>query len=155
MNRESKLLRPLGRAHPRWWRRLTLAGLVALVALATVALAAPSALAYQRYYATANGLALRSGPGTTFRVVGYLNSATPLDIDCQVQQATSVNGNQTWDHLTGGQWVTDYYTTTPSWNSYAPGLGPCPREWRAIGWASARVGQTGWNGWCELFVERS
>lgn len=139
----------------RWRRPLALAGLVGLLAVAMVALAAPGAFAWQRYYATANGLALRSGPGTTFRVVGYVNYGAPLDIDCQVQQATSVGGNRTWDHLTGGQWVTDYYTTTPSFNSYAPGLGPCSREWRSMGWASARVGQTGWNGWCERFVENS
>src|SRR4051812_35689526 len=93
------------------------AALAVVPAIVIGGLAAQSAWAYQRYYTTIDGLALRSGPGTQYSVVQRVNKNTPLDIACQMQGGTNVNGNATWDRLTGGQWVTDYYTTTPSWNS--------------------------------------
>jgi hypothetical protein len=131
------------------------AAVLPVVVVAGLATTATPAFATVRYYSTSSSLNLRAGPGTTWGSVQTVGYHAALDIDCQVQGATNIGGNATWDHLTNGLWVTDYYTTSPSFNSYAPGLGPCSREWRSAAWASAQVGNTGYNGWCELFVERS
>lgn len=91
------------------------------------------ASAYVRYYATTDGLALRRGPGTQYPVIQRVNRGTPLDVACQIQGGTSVGGNRTWDRLTGNQWVPDYNTTSPSYNSYASGLGQCSSGGRLWG----------------------
>ncbi|MDQ6949807.1 MAG: CHAP domain-containing protein [Actinomycetota bacterium] len=96
-----------------------------MIVSGTLGLGATSAFAFQRYHATADGVALRSGPGTGYALLGRVNNGTPLDVACQVQGGTNVGGNATWDRLTGGQWVADYWTSSPSYNSYAPGLGDC------------------------------
>jgi hypothetical protein len=108
--------------------RRRVAGLI----VAGAALAAPlagvtsqPASASVRYAAVGDGLALRSGPGTQYPVLRKVNNGTPLDIVCQVQGGTNIGGNATWDKLVGGEWVSDYFTTTPSFNSYVPGLGDC------------------------------
>lgn len=136
-------------------RAVVFASAVATVAGLGIAASSVPAFASMRYYSTTSSLAERSGPGTTWSVTQYVGYNAPLDVDCQVQGATNVGGNATWDHLTNGQWVTDYYTTSPSFNNYASGLGPCSRELRAMAWASAESGATGYNGYCELFVEQS
>src|SRR5437879_4335428 len=116
------------------------------------------------------GVALRTGPGTGYALLGRLNTGAPIDIDCQVQGGTNVGGNATWDRLTGGQWLADYYTTTPSFNSYAPGLGDCnagvtPQMQAAANWAISEKNSPdptwsdhfghAWSGWCEQFVEQA
>jgi uncharacterized protein YraI len=73
---------------------------------------------YVRYYTTA-GVNLRSGPGTNYSVVQFVGANTPVDVTCQAT-GTSINGNSLWDHLTGGQWVADYYTTSPNFNALSP-----------------------------------
>ena len=54
------------------------------------------------------------------------------------------------DKLTGGQWVTDYWTTTPSFNSYAPGLGDCNQAPQPTGrtWGQTRSYNAGVAGQC-------
>lgn len=71
-----------------------------------------------RYYTTGT-VNLRSGPGTNHSIVQTVGANTPIDLVCQAW-GTDVNGNRIWDRLTGGQWVADYWTTTPSWNNLAP-----------------------------------
>lgn len=95
------------------------------LAVPLVGLASQPASASVRYAAVGDGVALRSGPGTQYSVLQRVNNGTPLDIVCQIQGGTNIGGNATWDKLTGGQWVADYFTTSPSFNSYAPGLGDC------------------------------
>jgi len=115
-----------GRLIKSGWARAAGALMVMAAGLVGVLqLASSSAFAYQRYYVTMDSVALRSGPGTQFGVLQRVNHDTPIDITCQQQGGTNINGNATWDKLTGGQWISDYYTTTPSWNNYAPGLGSC------------------------------
>lgn len=97
----------------------------AAIALPLAGLAAQPASASVRYATVGDGLALRAGPGTQYSVLRRVNNGTPLDIVCQVQGGTNIGGNATWDKLTGGEWVADYFTTSPSFNSYAPGLGDC------------------------------
>jgi hypothetical protein len=121
------------------------------------------------YYTTASPyLNARSGPGTGYTVVGTLNYWSPIYIQCQVQGGTNVGGNATWDKLSNGWWISDYWTTTPSFNSYIPGVPDCNAtatvsiaEQAARG-AEARLGQVyttenpnagWWSGWCETFAE--
>lgn len=71
-----------------------------------------------RYYTTGT-VNLRSGAGTNYAIVRTVGANTPIDVVCQAW-GTDVNGNRIWDRLTGGEWVADYWTTTPSWNNLAP-----------------------------------
>lgn len=85
-----------------------------------------SASASQTYQAVGNGLALHNAVSlAASTVVTRVNNGAPLVVVCQVQNGPSVGGNRTWDRLDNGLWVTDYFTTSPSWNSYAPGLAGC------------------------------
>jgi uncharacterized protein YraI len=143
----------------------------ACVVIAFMFIGPQAAHAAQAYTITADGIALRSGPGSSYSLLGRLNTGAAIQIDCQVQGGTNVGGNATWDRLTGGQWVADYYTSTPSFNSYAPGLGDCntpgvSQQMRnAANWAineknspdptwSDHYGHA-WSGWCEQFAEQA
>jgi uncharacterized protein YraI len=112
----------------------------------------------------------RGGPGSGYSVVGTIPAGTAITISCQTQGGTDVHGNATWDRLSNGWWITDYWTDTPSFNSFAPGLSACdssnPPTTSSVGeqaarWAQARIGQVYttenpnapyWSGWCEAFV---
>jgi hypothetical protein len=130
---------------------------------------ADPALAWQRYYATTDGLALRSGPGTSYTVLQRVNRGTPLDAAC-ASLGTNIYGNAVWLKLTGGQWVSDYYTTSDGWGTrYPTGIPGCTSSTstssvgeQAARAAEARLGQvytsenpnaSWWSGWCETFVE--
>jgi hypothetical protein len=67
-------------------------------------------------------------------------------------------------------WVTDFYTTSPSFNSYAPGIGDCTTSvttqmQNAANWAIAEKNSPDptwsdhfghpWSGWCEQFAEQA
>jgi hypothetical protein len=113
------------RAAVRW---LTMAAsAVGFAATMIVAGAAPSFAAGT--YSTTASVNVRSGPGTGYSVTGTEPNGAQFTLLCQWQGGTNIGGNATWDDvtfangLTGA--ITDYYTTTPSWNSYAPGTGAC------------------------------
>lgn len=74
-------------------------------------------------YATTGTVNLRTGPGTGYGVVRSVGSGTPIDVTCQAR-GTNVNGNSIWDRLTGGEWVADYWTNTPGFNTLSP-----PNRW--------------------------
>jgi hypothetical protein len=44
---------------------------------------------------------------------------------CQVRSTSVINGTGIWDRLSDGSYVTDYYTSTPAFNNYSPGLSRC------------------------------
>lgn len=67
----------------------------------------------------------RSGPGTGYRSVGILPAGQRIMIVCQVRSTSIVRGTGMWDRLGDGAYVTDYYTTTPTFNSFSPGLTRC------------------------------
>lgn len=99
------------------------------VALSALVIAAGPAAAYPQYNTTAT-VNVRSGPGTGYPIVGTLSAGSTFTLFCQTQNGTSVGGNRTWDEIsTSGlnRWISDYYTTTPSFNSYAPGTPDCSR----------------------------
>jgi hypothetical protein len=51
----------------------------------------------------------RSGPGTNYPVVGTLSVGSTIDVVCQ-SPGTDIFGTSTWYQLSGGQYVTGYYT---------------------------------------------
>src|SRR5215472_17409752 len=114
----------------------------ACLAVTVLAVAAAPSFAAGTYSTTAS-VNVRSGPGTGYSVIGTEPSGAQFTLQCQWQGGTSVNGNATWDDvtfangLTGA--ITDYYTTTPSWNSYAPGTGPCGSTQSAVVHSSGGV----------------
>jgi hypothetical protein len=146
--------------------------------LATGAALAPAASATQRYYSNADVLTLRKGPGTGYASAGTVARNSALDIVCQVQGGTNINGNTDWDRLTSGYWVADYWTSTPTFNAShfpAPGTYDCnnppvtsgvtAQMQAAANWAIAEKNSPDptwsdhfghqWSGWCEQFVEQA
>jgi len=120
----------------RW---LALAASTCCVAVTVIAAGAAPSLAAGTYSTTAS-VNVRSGPGTGYPFAGKEPAGAQFTLQCQWQGGTSVNGNATWDKVTFANGVTgaitDYYTTTPSWNSYAPATGACgsgTRAWGASG----------------------
>lgn len=108
-------------------------------------------------------VARRTGPGTNYRRLGWINRGTQIDIACQ-KEGMRVRGSSIWDRLSDGGWITDYYVSTPLFNGFSPGISQCDqasagsREKRAVDWAWQQVGQSKqfdgkpWNNWCDRFV---
>jgi hypothetical protein len=107
---------------------VAVAASAACLAVTLIAATAAPSFAAGAYRTTAS-VNVRSGPGTGYPIIGTEPSGAQFTLQCQWQGGTSVNGNATWDNVTFGNGlsgaITDYYTTTPSWNSYAPGTGAC------------------------------
>jgi surface antigen len=76
-------------------------------------------------YRTTSVVRQRSGPGTGYRTVGILPAGQRIMIVCQVRSGSVINGTGIWDRLSNGSYVTDYYTTTPAFNRFSPGLPRC------------------------------
>ena len=86
--------------------------------------AAPAQSGGHRYQTT-DVVRQRSGPGTGYSSVGFLQDGQRIMIVCQVRSGSVINGNGIWDRLSNGTYVTDYYTTTPAFNTFSPGLRHC------------------------------
>lgn len=85
---------------------------------------APVATVAYRYRVTStNPLNARSGPGSSYPVVGSYPSGSTLNIVCQTP-GSSVGGTVVWDKLSNGSYVSDRYVSTPSNTSYS---WPIPR----------------------------
>lgn len=84
----------------------------------------PPAPALAWYHTTA-ALNARTGPGTGYRVARVLPSGTAIGLACQTRSASLINGSGIWDRLADGTYVTDYYTTTPAFNNFSPGIPRC------------------------------
>lgn len=151
-----------------WLRRALGMGAATLACAAVLAVTAEPAAASGTYSLTGT-VNVRKGPATTFAAITTKASGSSFTLNCQWQGGGSVGGNKTWDYVTFGDGtkgaVSDYYTTTPSWNSFAPNTGQCyaVREQHAVSWARSVLGQTStngdlgdsnhvWNGWCDNFV---
>lgn len=153
-------------------RRALCATVLAVLALGTIGtIGTQTAGAVTGYHTTASPtLNARGGPGTGYGIVGSLGYGTAIDISCQQQGGSNVNGNATWDRLSNGWWIADYWTNTPSFNSYIAGVPACSAPVAAgVGeiaarWAQARIGQVYtnenpaanyWSGYCETFARAS
>jgi hypothetical protein len=155
------------------------------VLTAAVVAAAPGpAVAAGVFSVTGDSLTVRSGPGTNYGAVGTAHRGDRFTLECQYQNATNVNGNRTWDRVSFASGlrgvISDYWTSTPSFNSYAPNTGDCnappppppppptavsAQMQRAANWAIAEKNSPdptwsdhyghAWSGWCEQFAEQA
>jgi surface antigen len=80
---------------------------------------------FGRWFSTTDSVRQRSGAGTTYRTLGTLPAGTRILIVCQVRSGSVIHGTAVWDRLSDGTYVTDYYTTTPAFNRFSPGLSGC------------------------------
>jgi RHS repeat-associated protein len=71
------------------------------------------------------GLKERSGPGLTYSYGAILPEGRSIQISCQLRTGSSVGGSTIWDQLTDGTYVSDFYTDTPAYNGFTPGLSQC------------------------------
>ncbi len=79
----------------------------------------------QHWYSTTDTVRQRFGPGTGYGTVRILPVGSRILIVCQVRSTSVINGTAVWDRLSNGTYVTDYYTTTPAFNHFSPGLTSC------------------------------
>lgn len=71
------------------------------------------------------GLTERTGPGLNYGSAGSLLEGQQIQISCQQQSGSAVGGSDIWDQLTNGNWVSDFYTTTPVYAAFSPGIPQC------------------------------
>lgn len=76
-------------------------------------------------YRTTDTVRHRSGPGTSYQTLGMLQDGQRIMIVCQVRSGSAINGSSIWDRLSDGSYLTDFYTTTPAFNTFSPGLPHC------------------------------
>ncbi|AKU17330.1 DUF1906 domain-containing protein [Luteipulveratus mongoliensis] len=74
-------------------------------------------------YQTTTSLSRRSGPSTSYGVLGTLPTGALAWVACQ-GPGSKVGTTAVWDRLTDGSWVSDYYVANPSNTTYS---GPAPR----------------------------
>lgn len=100
---------------------------VAATVVRPISLPGPTAAAQPagHPYRTTDFVRQRSGPGTGFHTLGILPPRQRIMVVCQVRSASVINGTGIWDRLSDGTYVTDYYTSTPAFNNYSPGLSHC------------------------------
>ncbi|NBM19978.1 DUF1906 domain-containing protein [Streptomyces sp. GC420] len=79
--------------------------------------------AYPYQVKAAGGLSERSGPGTTYAVVGNSPGGALAWTTCQ-RPGTKVGTTPVWDRLDNGHYVSDNYVATPSSTTYSK---PVPR----------------------------
>jgi lysophospholipase L1-like esterase len=68
---------------------------------------------------------LRSSPDASSQSVGIAAPNSDLDIVCQTV-GSNVNGSSIWDKLASGAYISDYWTSTPVYAGYSPGIPHCP-----------------------------
>ncbi len=77
------------------------------------------------WYYTTDNVRERFGPGTSYGTLRVLPAGSRIMIVCQVRSGSVIRGTAVWDRLRDGTYVTDYYTTTPAFNRFSPGLSGC------------------------------
>jgi uncharacterized protein YraI len=113
------------------------------------------------------GLRARSAPNTSSSIIRVIPEGGAIDIVCQTQ-GENVRGSTIWDKLSDGSYISDFYTTTPVYAGYSPGLPVCgsssptppkpkpqpskTREQKAIEWAKSQMNSTKYIGYCDRFV---
>lgn len=153
---------------------------IAMAVAAVTAATATPALAAGTYSVTGDSLTVRTGPGTAYPSTGWTaHRGDAFTLECQYQGGTDVGGNRTWDRATFANGhagvISDYWTTTPSFNNFAPGTGDCnapppgppvsAQMRQAAAWAIAEKNSPdptwsdhfrhAWSGWCEQFAEQA
>ncbi|TDO52376.1 uncharacterized protein DUF1906 [Kribbella sp. VKM Ac-2527] len=75
-------------------------------------------------YQTTTSLSRRSGPGTSYSVVGTLPAGSLAWVTCQ-RSGTKVGTTSVWNRLTDGSYVTDYYVANASNTTYSAPIRRC------------------------------
>lgn len=138
-------------------------GIVAALGIAAAlagSLGGPARADVTYHVANTNGLDLtvRSGPSSSDTAIGQLGAGQSISIACQTT-GTTVNGSPIWDRLGSGGYISDYYTTTPVYAGFSPGLPRCAatpassQAAAAIAWYRSRAGSTAYEDYCELAAE--
>lgn len=65
------------------------------------------------YRITGDDVRCRSGPGTSYSIKRTFKKGTDVKITCQTT-GTKINGNNIWDKVSQGCYVSDYYVKTGS-----------------------------------------
>lgn len=76
------------------------------------------------FQTTTSGLSRRSGPSTSYAVVGSLGAGALAWVTCQLP-GSKVGTTSVWNRLTDGSYVTDYYVATASNTTYTAPLRRC------------------------------
>jgi Putative amidase domain len=75
-------------------------------------------------YPMFEGTNLREGPSTGWKTTGWVNKGDIVTIVCQYPWGEYVNGNNIWDKLSNGSYVTDYWVNT-GYANLIPGVPQC------------------------------
>ena len=85
----------------------------------------PVATVTRPYRVTTSGsLNVRSGPSSTYPIVGSLAAKAAVAVICQ-SRGQAVGTTSVWDRLSTGGFVSDYYVSTPSRSTFSPPLQQC------------------------------
>jgi len=139
-----------------------------LTASLFVGAASASAVGYNVTGTGGVGLRARSAPNTSSAIVRVIPEGGAIDIVCQTT-GENIRGSAIWDKLADGSYISDFYTTTPVYAAYSPGLPVCgastpnppkppkpqpakTREQKAVEWAKSQKGSTAYLGLCDRFV---
>jgi uncharacterized protein YraI len=76
------------------------------------------------YQTTTANLSRRSGPGTSYQVLGTLPTGSLAWVTCQ-RGGTQVGTTSVWNRLPDGSYVTDYYVATASNTTYTAPIRRC------------------------------
>ena len=85
----------------------------------------PALPTYHVFGTAGLGLKERSGPGLSYPYGAILPEGRGIQIACQVRSGSAVGGSTVWDQLSDGTYVSDFYTDTPVYNGFTPGIGQC------------------------------
>lgn len=135
-----------------------------LTASLFVGVASANAASYNVTGTGGVGLRARSASNTSSSIIRTLPEGAAIDIICQTTGET-IRGSAIWDKLSDGTYISDFYTTTPVYAAYSPGLPVCgasttptttpkskTREQKAVDWAISQKGSNAYLGYCDRFV---
>ncbi len=155
--------------------------IIMMVMCVTATLFASAAPAHAvSYHVTGTGgvgLRARTAPNTSSGVMRMLAEGAAIDISCQTQ-GENVRGSAIWDRLSDGTYISDFYTTTPVYAAYSPGIPVCgsstptppapkppatpkppapakTKEQKAVAWAKTQKNTPVFIGWCDRFVAQA
>ncbi len=101
---------------------------------------APVATVRYSYKVTSSSsLNARTGPSTSYPVARTIPSGTSISVLCQTTGST-VGTTKVWDRLSDGNYVSDYYVSTPSRTSFSKPLPRCTYSWQVSASVTLRTG---------------
>jgi surface antigen len=80
---------------------------------------------YHVYGTGREGLLEHRSPDRSSPTTGTLANGASVNIVCQTQTASVVNGSAIWDKLDNGSYVSDYFVDTPNVGSFTPSIQRC------------------------------